>query len=169
MRKSWAVTVVILGTAGLLLAQSGQHASYRLLVDKDSGALVYLQDQTYTPGAYRTTEVKEVCSQGTKQFRHTTREMKDQAYREYAETKAKGKCCEVDHLIPLELGGADELINLWPQPYPQAYWKDSVENWLHREVCAGRRDLVESQKAIADNWYALYLEMNAQDHVSAMR
>jgi len=47
---------------------------------------------------------------------------------------------EEDHLIPLELGGdPTDTRNLWPEPYtsPGARQKDIVENYLHKQVCAG--------------------------------
>jgi hypothetical protein len=30
--------------------------------------------------------------------------------------------CEVDHLISLELGGSNDIKNLWPQPYAGTIW-----------------------------------------------
>lgn len=151
---------------GLLIAlpcfaQVGQHATYKLLVDKDNGIFVYLPDSVYTPGVVRTTDLKEVCSEKTKQFRTSTKEMRAEAYVEYQVKKGGAQRYEVDDLIPLELGGANVVPNFWPQPFPQAHWKDVTEDWLHKEVCAGRRDLVESQHAIAENWYLLYQEMNS--------
>jgi hypothetical protein len=50
-------------------------------------------------------------------------------------------CCEVDHLISLELGGSNDIKNLWPEPYlprPGARQKDVLENWLHKQVCSGK-------------------------------
>lgn len=55
---------------------------------------------------------------------------------------------ELDHLIPLELGGANSLSNLWAEPWPDARTKDVEEN-LHREVCAGRLPIAEAQADIA--------------------
>lgn len=68
--------------------------------------------------------------------------------------------CELDHLISLELGGADTLDNLWPQcgpggaPLAQRRFKqkDAVENYLAREVRAGRLNLQEAQRGIAADW-----------------
>lgn len=161
MTKAHIFFGILLALAVPAAAQMEQHATYRMALDKDQGIVAYLPDANFTPGATRTTDPKEVCSQTTKQFRKTTATMKRRAYSEYAAKKIKDRCCEVDHLVPLELGGADDVVNLWPQPYPQAHWKDAVEGWLHREVCAGRRELVSSQRAIATNWYALYVEMNS--------
>jgi hypothetical protein len=68
--------------------------------------------------------------------------------------------CELDHLVPLELGGADGLGNIWPECGPDAvtlnerYFKqkDHVENYLAEEVKAGRMPLREAQRGIAANW-----------------
>jgi hypothetical protein len=53
---------------------------------------------------------------------------------------------EIDHVIPRELGGADSVLNLWPQPWPDAHKKDREENRLHRAVCAGTVTLEDAQE-----------------------
>ncbi len=67
---------------------------------------------------------------------------------------------ELDHLIPLELGGCPDCEdNLWPErwePSPGARDKDEVENYLHRQVCQGKMPLAQAQKAIATDWYRIY-------------
>jgi len=67
---------------------------------------------------------------------------------------------ELDHLIPLELGGCPNCeTNLWPQPrnaFPGAREKDEVEDYLNREVCSGAMPLAEAQREIARDWYAVY-------------
>jgi hypothetical protein len=64
--------------------------------------------------------------------------------------------CEVDHLISLELGGSNDIKNLWPEPYEgeqfNAHVKDRLENFLHTEICAGRISLTKAQKEIATDW-----------------
>jgi hypothetical protein len=72
----------------------------------------------------------------------------------------ENQICELDHLVPLELGGADGLGNIWPQCGPdgvelhQRYFKmkDKVENYLAREVRAGRMPLESAQSSIASDW-----------------
>jgi hypothetical protein len=145
-----------------LLALPQQTAHYR----KHGDAL--LNDLTVTPGAVRTTDKHAVCTTTTPQFRNTTEKMKEQVCAAYG---LKAHCYgrdtnEIDHLISLELGGADETENLWPQPYdqhPGAHEKDTLENWLHRQVCAGKMDLTEAQRAIATDWYAAYLQMEEKE------
>jgi len=72
----------------------------------------------------------------------------------------QNQVCELDHLVPLELGGADGPGNIWPEYGPDAatlnerYFKikDRVENYLADEVRAGRMPLNEAQKRIALDW-----------------
>jgi hypothetical protein len=72
---------------------------------------------------------------------------------------------ELDHLIPLELGGCPDCpTNLWMEPWssPGAHEKDAVENYLHREVCSDRLSLGEAQKLIAGDWFAVYKSLQSE-------
>lgn len=72
----------------------------------------------------------------------------------------KTQTCELDHLVSIELGGADTLDNIWPQCGPadtelaQRYFKikDGVENYLNVQVKAGQLTLDEAQQKIAADW-----------------
>jgi len=59
---------------------------------------------------------------------------------------------ELDHLVPLELGGANDAANLWIEAGAIPNPKDSTEAALHRAVCAGRITLGAAQAAIAEDW-----------------
>jgi hypothetical protein len=67
---------------------------------------------------------------------------------------------ELDHLIPLELGGAPRSIrNLWPESAAGAWGyhsKDRLENRLKRLVCDHVLALRAAQRAIATNWISAY-------------
>ncbi len=68
---------------------------------------------------------------------------------------------ELDHLIPLELGGDNANANLWPEPaspVPGFHEKDQLENALHALVCSGQLDLGQAQQAIARDWYSAYVK-----------
>ena len=73
---------------------------------------------------------------------------------------------ELDHLIPLELGGCPNCeTNLWPQPrnvFPGASEKDEVEDYLHHQVCSGALPLAEAQREIASDWYAVYIRIHTR-------
>jgi hypothetical protein len=72
----------------------------------------------------------------------------------------KGRHCEIDHLISRELGGTDDVKNLWPQSYGSQPWnavkKDKLETRLHKEVCAGHISLKEARDMIKNDWRNAY-------------
>ncbi|MGE5444167.1 MAG: HNH endonuclease [Ignavibacteriales bacterium] len=118
-------------------------------------------DSACTPGAVIPGVTKEqVCTPGyAKSVRNVTEDVKDEVYREYRITHHSPGEYEVDHHISLELGGSNDISNLWPEaanPRPGYHEKDKVENYLHKEVCAGRISLEEAQKQIATNWLEVY-------------
>jgi hypothetical protein len=119
-------------------------------------ARAILPDPKLTPGdVFPDVTRDDVCTPGwSREHRHVTESMRDQVYAEYGRTRGPG-CCEVDHLIPLELGGSNDMKNLWPQPddpRPGDAEKDSLENDLHARVCKGEISLADAQKCIASNW-----------------
>ncbi|MCO5994979.1 hypothetical protein [Actinoallomurus rhizosphaericola] len=59
----------------------------------------------------------------------------------------------LDWLVPLSLGGANDLRNLWPIPWPEtAARKKKVDQDIFRAVCAGTVNLTAAQGVIAGNW-----------------
>jgi hypothetical protein len=95
----------------------------------------------------------------------TSAAKKKTAYAAYGLSSPKSntgstQTCELDHLVSIELGGADTLDNIWPQCGPpdtqlaQRYFKvkDRVENYLKVQVRAGQMTLAATQKGIAADW-----------------
>ena len=71
---------------------------------------------------------------------------------------------ELDHLVSLELGGSNDLSNLWVEAGAIPNAKDEVENRLHAWVCAGgpgvaQGRLVAAQRAIAADWLTAEQEL----------
>ncbi len=120
-----------------------------------------LADNTCTPGAVIDTATKDqICVPGySKSVRNVTASEKAQVFQEYGiATHVKGQY-EVDHLVSLELGGSNDISNLWPEPAdptPGFHQKDAVENYLHAQVCNGTLSLQQAQQQIAKNWLAVY-------------
>lgn len=126
-----------------------------------------LPDHGLTPGLARPLTLKQVCGTAWgKDRRFVTLAMKKQVFQSYGIPWADHAKYEVDHLISRELAGADDVRNLWPQPYEgawNAHMKDRLENRLHVEVCAGRLTLSEAQAAISGDWTAAYQQYFGTD------
>ena len=129
-----------------------------------------LPDPGCTPGGINPAVTAEVLRDGSWETRcdrncETSEAQKHVAYRWYDIQKpqrnsGENQVCELDHLVPLELGGADGLGNIWPECGPDEAMlrdrnfkvKDRVENYLADEVKAGRMPLGAAQRGIAQDW-----------------
>ncbi len=80
----------------------------------------------------------------------TTKAKYDVAYPAYG--IPGGDTSELDHLVSLELGGSNDITNLWPEVGSLPNPKDKVENALRRAVCEGKVPLRAAQQAIAADW-----------------
>jgi hypothetical protein len=127
-------------------------------------------DPACTPGAINETLTLEVMEKtnfktACVRDRAESAEMKEATYTWYkiskpANNTQQNQVCELDHLISLELGGADTLDNIWPQCGPSKvvlnarYFKrkDAVENFLAKQVRDGKISLADAQKGIAEDW-----------------
>ncbi len=123
-----------------------------------------LPDSACTPGAILPNATKEqICTPGySKNVRNVPTSEKDQVYKEYGIAHHSAGEYEVDHLISLELGGSNDIANLWPEPAeprPGFHEKDKVENYLHDQVCNGAISLQQAQVEIATNWLGVYDRM----------
>jgi hypothetical protein len=73
-----------------------------------------------------------------------------------------GKTLEIDHIVSLELGGSNDIANLFPEKRdvsPGYKVKDKLENKLHDLVCDGKFTLRSVRQHIAFNWQKLYKDV----------
>jgi hypothetical protein len=123
-----------------------------------------LPDSACTPGDIIVTATKDViCVSGYSQtVRNVPTSEKDAVYAEYGIASHTAGDYEVDHFVSLELGGSNDISNLWPElasPKPGFHEKDKVENYLHDKVCRGQITLADAQREIATDWLKVYKEM----------
>lgn len=152
--------ILLIGVSTLALAVSmqAQQATYR----KADNGRVLENDLKVTPGAVRTVSVTSICDTKTATLRSVSDSTKKQVFALYNVKCGEmcGKQYEVDHLISLEIGGTNDIANLWPQPYavPGAHQKDVLENKLHSMICSKQITPADAQKAISHDWWAAYLK-----------
>jgi hypothetical protein len=117
-------------------------------------------DADCTPGGVMGITQEEICATSTKGRRHVTEQTKKQVFAAYGVSyPASSGAYEVDHFIPLELGGSNDVANLWPElakPVPGFHEKDRVETHLHDQVCKAGMDLAEAQRTIVKDWLSYY-------------
>ncbi len=124
-----------------------------------------LPDPACTPGDLMKPLVTkaDICTSGySSSVRDVPQSVKDKVYAEYGITKHTSGQYEVDHFVSLELGGSNDISNLFPEPAspkPGFHEKDKVENYLHDQVCSGAMTLQTAQIAIATNWLDVYDSM----------
>ncbi len=122
-----------------------------------------LPDRRCSPGAYYSALTKTViCAPGfrTGSIRDVAQSEKYAVEREYGEpAQLYGRTIEIDHIIPLELGGSNNIANLYFEPgsgTANYHAKDRLENKLHHLVCGGQMSLTAARRGIAANWETLY-------------
>jgi hypothetical protein len=120
---------------------------------------VDLPNRALTPGVALAVTVHQICTPGySASVRNVSDALKAQVYARYNVAWVPYQH-EVDHLISLELGGSNSILNLWPEPYAGVWGartKDVLENKLHDLVCAGSLSLQSAQLQEATNWVAAY-------------
>jgi hypothetical protein len=111
-----------------------------------------LPDQHCTPGAVQSTNARAICTPGwASRHRHVTSATRAEVYRLYGLSGSHPfPEWEVDHRVPLELGGSNAITNLWPEHNPKT--KDRLENKLHDRVCSGKMTLTRGQRIFKRDW-----------------
>jgi hypothetical protein len=121
-----------------------------------------LPNRALTPGMTRQVDVAEMCSAGDDEFDPTVSYSTQRAvFNEYGiSIDRSAKDFQVDYLISPQLGGTDDVRNLWPQSYKSTTWnavaKDKLERHLYQMVCEKKINLADAQREIATNWIAAY-------------
>ncbi|MES2224286.1 MAG: HNH endonuclease signature motif containing protein [Patescibacteria group bacterium] len=151
-------------TTATTSAKSVQKVASIVSTSQKAGASYLYPDPKLTPGAVFPVDASVICVSGyTAKVRDVSVATKKQVYAEYGVSYPQPTGAnEVDHFIPLEIGGSNDIKNLWLEPAnptPGFHQKDVYENYAHKQVCDGEITLTEAQKRMADDWYKYYLEI----------
>jgi hypothetical protein len=154
-------TAIIAATlAALTLASSPLRAQTR-----------QIPDPALTPGAAVAVPPEQLCPNVVLPRARVPTAMRCKVFEQYRITDCVctgstpdspptcGALYELDHLIPRSLGGADDIKNLWPERLTgpcNAHQKDRLENFAHKEFCAGRLTLDEARALFTADWRIEY-------------
>src|SRR3954452_19062814 len=93
--------------------------------------------------------------------RGVTESMQDEVFARYRVPLEYRRFYVIDHLVPTELGGADDIRNLWPQrlsarPYGPRR-KRLLAQRLIEMIAAKQITLAEAQAEMRDDWISAFV------------
>jgi hypothetical protein len=120
-----------------------------------------LPDRQLTPGSFQPVRLQDVCSaKSYEQASVSSVSLKKKVLEEYGMPATAASDHEIDFLVIPELGGTEDIRNLWPEPYSSTVWnahvKDELEERLRNLVCEQKLDLATAQRDIAADWISAY-------------
>jgi hypothetical protein len=147
-KRHTGVMLGFLGAAAMTVAAGAQQSG--------------LPNNFLTPGDTKKVSKEQICSPDfSAKVKPTKDSIKEEAFERYGLRSGQFAEDVLDHLVPVELGGSDQLENLWPQSVKgewNASQKDALEQKLHAMVCDGTMELKQAQAAIRKNWVAAYTQ-----------
>ncbi len=157
----------VYGTIAAILTVLGGEAIYHRFTPRVSDRAIAafapraIPDRNLTPGAARQVAINDICSVAHEEVvKPVSLSLRQQVFREYGIINSNPDDYEIDYLIAPELGGLEDIQNLWPEPNASPTWnshaKDALEERLHQLVCSGKLDVATAQHDISTNWIAAY-------------
>lgn len=138
---------------------------YYSLKESNNYTIIY-PNLKLTPGEVGTNNLSIICEEYyTKLLVMVPEDIVNQVYAEYNITTHANHEYEIDHWIPLALGGSNNLPNLWPQPkvYPGYREKDYVQLRLRDQLCSGKISLEEARAKVQGDWFDLYIQLRGEE------
>jgi hypothetical protein len=113
----------------------------------------FLPKHRLTPGRVAATE---------KERRGITVAMEQKVFARYKLPWSTRQEFKIDHLIPRELGGADTIDNLWPQPLRArpygAERKELLAAVMLEEIKRGRITIEQAREEIRNDWIDAFID-----------
>ena len=81
-------------------------------------------------------------------------------FNEYRLGPQESKHYGLDFLIPIQLGGANTMANIWPMPLNRGlsfHQKEVLNIRMHIVVCHGEMAIAQAQQAFSTDWVKLWV------------
>lgn len=129
-------------------------------------ASAQLPNSYKTPGAVSKAKMDQVCKGDyTASVKPVAGWQRSEALERYG-VRPDGFSGELDHLVPVSLGGSNDPDNLWPFHANGTFTlaaKQDLAAKLRDMVCAGKMSLKDAQDAFRKDWTKAYTQ-----HVTAV-
>lgn len=164
--KTW-LAFAILFLVGFSLENFSKPDTYG--VQKKFGPDYLYPNPKLTPGKVDTAKLsdllaKYLCQKRMCTYSEAHRNVSSSEKNEVMAKYGVNSTGEIDHFIPLGLGGSNDISNLWPQP-EHNIWngtdygfrkKDRLETYLINEVKDSHISPVDAQECIRADWIMCY-------------
>lgn len=156
--------VILIFTAVRGHASSYMIGDYEEVGYDQKSFMVAYPNPALTPGDTVPATRETVCSSGysKRMRRNLSKADKAAIYSRYG-LPYDSKHYQIDHFIPLSIGGSNDQKNLWPQPIEKNVGfieKQQVADFLHRQVCSDAIDIHEAQEMIRKDWHAAFIKIH---------
>jgi len=113
-----------------------------------------LPDPRLTPGRVADSDIKDICFPGydENQGYLDPGDVRETFNRYHIPAPLRLHRFVVDRLLPVSLGGASSLDNLWAIPLEAVRRKRAIEEALQQAVCSGIVPLAEAQHRMLADW-----------------
>jgi len=132
-----------------------------VMVGVPAFAAAQLPSSFQTPGAKGKANDAQVCAADFEaSVKPIAKWQRDQALERYGK-RTEDFTGDLDHLIPIALGGTNDPDNLWPLPSSKEMGpeqKKALDLKLHEMVCAKTLTLKAAQDAIKKDWVKAYAQ-----------
>jgi len=163
VRSKQTFVTAIYAALGLITLGFSSYMVYQRIFSARSGQEVLsTPNPTLTPGDAKPISYADMCpAKEEDKDPPVSAAVARSVFKEYGiSTRTKQNKFQVDYLISPQLGGTNQIRNLWPQPYEATIWnaqaKDALEDRLNMMVCKGEIELSEAQHALASDWIGAY-------------
>jgi hypothetical protein len=130
-----------------------------VVLGPSSFAAAQLPNGSQTPGATTKANMAQVCAADFESAaKPVTGRQQSEALNRYG-LRPENFTGDLDHLIPVSLGGSNDPDNLWPLPPSRTLGPDqkkALDVKLHQLVCDSTITLKQAQDAIRKDWVKAY-------------
>ena len=126
-------------------------------------------NQRLTPGVVALHDLTTVCQQPKRTRAAIPYAQQLSVLGEYRIASWNASNYGLDYLVPLQLGGAAVMGNIWPAALTGVgfHEKEQLNYRMRLLVCQGSMPLGDAQKEIATDWYSLWVKYATASDVAA--